>query len=141
MSAFVSARDLEADRQARKEQKREMRDEILREAKQSYERQKKHEELKRARGEDTWMLPAVNKRLGFKGDAVAPEKKKRKKKKDKESGKKSKKTSVAMGKVESGEGESGEEEDMWVEKGSEDSVIPLTSGDHTSGYCVYFTAL
>ena len=52
-----------------------MREEILREAKESFEKEKRREELKRARGK-TRILPAV-KRLGFKGEASEKKKKKK----------------------------------------------------------------
>ena len=122
--SFVSARELEAERLARKEQQREMREEILREAKESFEKEKRREELKRARGEDTWILPAVKKRLGFKGEASEKKKKKKKDKKHKKH-KKSKEQSES-------EKSEGEEEDMWVEKGSENSAKPSTSATCTS---------
>ena len=130
--SFVSARDLEAARLARKEQQREMREEILREAKESFEKEKKREELKRTRGEDTWILPAVKKRLGFKGEATSSgsEKKKRKKKEKKKH--KSHKTSKAVKEQfesESGESEGEGEEDMWVER---EATVPSLSSAGTS---------
>ena len=128
--SFVSARELEAGRLARKEQQREMREEILREAKESFEKEKKREELKRARGDDTWILPAVKKRLGFKGEAFSSsEKKKKKKKKDKKH-KKHKKSKTEKERSESEKSEA--EEDMWVEKGSDDSATPSTAAVCTS---------
>lgn len=128
--SFVSARELEAGRLARKEQQREMREEILREAKESFEKEKKREELKRARGEDTWILPAVKKRLGFKGEAFSSSEKKKKKKKDKKH-KKHKKSKTEKEQSESEKSE-GVEEDMWVEKGSDDSATPSTAAVCTS---------
>ena len=113
-------------------EKGEIREEILREAKESYEKEKKREEMKRARGEDTWMLPTVKKRLGFKGEVSAPERKK-KKKREKEGQKKHKrhKSSKAEreGSDSGGSGEEGEEEeeDEWVEKGSGDHEVPSSS--------------
>ena len=123
--AFVSASELEAVRLARKEQQREMRAEILREAKESFENEKRREELKRARGEDTWIVTAVRKRLGFKGESTAPVPKKKKKKKEKH--KKHKKTEKERGESDSG-GSEGEGEEMWVEKGTTSSpaTVPAT---------------
>ncbi|KAJ8256776.1 hypothetical protein COCON_G00189280 [Conger conger] len=56
---FESANNIEA----RKEFKRKAREQVLREAKEKYEREEKKKELKRARGEDTWMLPQVEQQL------------------------------------------------------------------------------
>lgn len=129
----MSAHELEAARLARKEQQREMREEILREAKESFENERKREELKRARGDDKWVLPAVKKRLGFKGE-VAPivSEKKNKKKKDKKHKKhKTSRTEKEQSENESEENE-GEGEDMWVEKGSTVTAVPSASSARSS---------
>ena len=120
--SFVSARELEASRLARKEEVRTMREDILREAKESFEKEKQREELKRARGEDTWILPAVKKRLGLKGEQAhsASEKKKKKKKKHKKQ--KTSKTAKGVSESESEASEEGEE--LWVEKEGTSSSSP-----------------
>ena len=144
LMSFVSARDLEAARLARKEQQREMREEILREAKESFEKEKKREELKRARGDDTWILPAVKKRLGFKGEPTSSvsEKKKKRKKKEKKKHKshKASKTEKEQFESESGEsGEEGEEEDMWVEKESTGPALSSASmSESQKSRCIHY---
>lgn len=130
--SFVSSRELEASRLARKEEVRSMREEILRDAKESFEKEKKREELKRARGEDTWIVPAVKKRLGFKGEP-APEKKKTKKK-EKKKHKKQKASKTTKEVSDSGsEGSEEEGEEMWVERGTTISTT-ATSDGQTSRY-------
>ena len=103
-----------------------MRKEILREAKESFEKQKRRDELKRARGEDTWILPAVKKRLGLKGQTKDPatEKKKRKKKKEKKH-KKQKATKDEKEQCESDDSVS-EGEEMWVEKEETSASLSAT---------------
>lgn len=127
MMSFVSARE------QRKREAKEMREEVLREAKESFEKQRKREELKRARGEDTWIVPAVKKRLGFKGEAShSSEKKKRKKKKEKKH--KKHKVSSKVEKNQNGsESDSNESEgeEMWVEMGNS---APSTNEIETSRY-------
>ena len=133
--SFVSARELEAARLAKKEQQSEMRQEILREAKESFEKEKKREEQKRARGDDIWILPAVKKRLGLKGQAndAESEKKKRKKKKEKKH-KKHKTSSKSTKMEESGSSESDEEgEGLWVEK-QPNTTVASTDEDKSSRY-------
>ena len=123
MSAFISASEIEAAKRLKKEQRRAAREEILREAKESYEREKKRQELKRERGEDVWVAPAISKRLGLhsKDDALTPERKKPRKHKKEHKKHKKHKTKKSKLERDSGsssafESESGEE--MWVEKGA-----------------------
>nr|XP_060463720.1 CWF19-like protein 2 [Panthera onca] len=56
---FESERSIEE----RKEQTRMARAEVLRQAKANFEKEERRKELKRLRGEDTWMLPDVNERI------------------------------------------------------------------------------
>ncbi|KAK2563412.1 CWF19-like protein 2 [Acropora cervicornis] len=56
---FVSKREIDA----KKEQRRRGRQEILRKAKEDYERKQREKELRKESGETTWMLPALSKRL------------------------------------------------------------------------------
>ncbi|XP_061576508.1 CWF19-like protein 2 [Cololabis saira] len=70
-------------------------------AKQQYERKEKKEELKRQRGEDTWVLPEINQRLKQIEDEGSIKKKKKKekkskKKKEKRKAKKEKSTGEAI---------------------------------------------
>ncbi|XP_007437475.2 CWF19-like protein 2 [Python bivittatus] len=58
-SGFESERVLTA----RKEERRRQREALLQQAKANYEKDEKRKELKRLRGEDTWMLNDVNERL------------------------------------------------------------------------------
>ena len=133
--SFVSARELEAARQVRKEQKKEMREDILRQAKENFEKDRKREELKRARGEDTWILPAVKKRLALKGEAasLSSEKKKKKKKKKNKERKKHNKKASSESESQGSEGEEEEEEGTWVELGSDGPKLPSTSSVNESG--------
>uniref|UniRef100_A0A2K5WP72 CWF19-like protein 2 n=1 Tax=Macaca fascicularis TaxID=9541 RepID=A0A2K5WP72_MACFA len=87
---FESAKSIEE----RKEQTRNARAEVLRQAKANFEKEERRKELKRLRGEDTWMLPDVNERLEqFSQEHSVKKKKKNKhlKKAKKEKKKKSKK--------------------------------------------------
>nr|XP_008539159.1 PREDICTED: CWF19-like protein 2 [Equus przewalskii] len=75
---FESARSIEE----RKEQSRIARAEVLRQAQANFEKEERRKELKRLRGEDTWMLPDVNERI----EQISQEHSvKKKKKKDKHS--------------------------------------------------------
>ncbi|KAJ8280442.1 hypothetical protein GJAV_G00054610 [Gymnothorax javanicus] len=74
--SFESANSIDA----RKEFKRKAREQVLLEAKEKYEREEKRKELKRARGEDTWMLPEVNQRLQQLEQEHSGKKKKKEKK-------------------------------------------------------------
>uniref|UniRef100_A0A8C8S9B9 CWF19-like protein 2 n=1 Tax=Pelusios castaneus TaxID=367368 RepID=A0A8C8S9B9_9SAUR len=77
-SGFESERSL----QARKEQRRREREALLGQAKADYEKEERRKELKRLRGEDTWMLADVNKRVE---ELEKEHSVKKKKKKDKHS--------------------------------------------------------
>ena len=103
--SFVSAKDLEAARQQRKEQKQLQREEIIREAKQNFEKEKKRQDLRKQRGEDLWLAPGVSERF-----ERSPKAKKRKKQKKKDhrkgNGHKSRHE----------ESSSSEESDQWVER-------------------------
>lgn len=125
MAAFISASEIEAAKRLKKEQRRAAREEILKEAKESYEREKKRQELKRERGEDVWVAPAISKRLGLqsKDDSPTPERKKRRKHKKENKKHKKHKTKKSKLEIDSGsssaaESESGEE--MWVEKDADE---------------------
>nr|XP_021517498.1 CWF19-like protein 2 [Meriones unguiculatus] len=79
----------------RKEQTRAARAAVLRQAKDSFEKEQRRKELKQLRGEDTWMLPDVNERIEQFSQEHSVKKKKKKgkhsKKEKKEKKKKSKK--------------------------------------------------
>lgn len=121
MTSFVSSKVLDAAKQLKKEQRRAMREEILTEAKESFERAKKRQELKRERGDDQWMAPGVSERLGL-GEGGTPERKKAKKKHKKERKKRKKGTHKHTRRddddTSSSETDSAAE-GMWVEAGAE----------------------
>ncbi|XP_036601635.1 CWF19-like protein 2 [Trichosurus vulpecula] len=109
---FESARSIEE----RKEQKRQARAEVLRQAKADFEKEERRKELKRLRGEDTWMLADVNERV----EQLSQEhsvKKKRKKDRHSKKAKKEKKKKSKKQKHEKNESSdsSSSSEDEWVE--------------------------
>ncbi|KAG8523387.1 LOW QUALITY PROTEIN: CWF19-like protein 2, partial [Galemys pyrenaicus] len=110
---FESARSIEE----RKELTRIARAELLRQAKADFEKEERRKELKRLRGEDTWMLPDVNERIEqfSQGHSVKKKKKKDKhsKKAKKEKKKKSKKQKYEKNNESSDSSSSSEDE--WVE--------------------------
>ncbi|CAI5693906.1 unnamed protein product [Oreochromis niloticus] len=101
----------------RKEKKRQARQEALEKAKQQYDKEQRRKELKRQRGEDTWMLPEVNERLQQIEDegSVKSKKKKEKKSKKKKEKKKAKKEKKAAETADGSSDSSQDSEDEWVE--------------------------
>ncbi|XP_041667884.1 CWF19-like protein 2 isoform X1 [Cheilinus undulatus] len=102
----------------RKENKRQARKEAIEKAKKQYEKEERRKELKRQRGEDTWMLPEVNKRLQEIGDDGSVKSKKKKEKKSKKKKEKKKKAKTEKKTAEAGDGSSDSSEDSgdeWVE--------------------------
>uniref|UniRef100_A0A4W4DUV3 CWF19-like protein 2 n=1 Tax=Electrophorus electricus TaxID=8005 RepID=A0A4W4DUV3_ELEEL len=87
--SFESANNIEA----RKEFKRKAREEILQKVKKYEDEEKKNAERK-ARGEDTWMLPEVDQRLQQMGQEHSVKSKRKKKKEKSEKKKKEKKKKV-----------------------------------------------
>ena len=131
MASFVSSRELEAAKQQRKRQKREMREEILREAKEKFEKDKERQELKRQTGEDKWMAPGVSERLGFAGDGDSSSDGKKRKKRRKEHKKHKKRKTSKHEKCRSDDESSlasgSESDEMWVEKpGGEEARLNVT---------------
>ncbi|XP_017724345.1 PREDICTED: CWF19-like protein 2 isoform X1 [Rhinopithecus bieti] len=109
---FESAKTIEE----RKEQTRNARAEVLCQAKANFEKEERRKELKRLRGEDTWMLPDVNERIEqFSQEHSVKKKKKNKhsKKAKKEKRKKSKKQKYEKNSESSDSSSSSEDE--WVE--------------------------
>ena len=118
--SFVSAKELEAAKELRKEQKRASRDQILKEAKESFERDKRRQELKRQRGEDRWLAPGISERLGFGSEQASLESKTKKhKKRKKHKTKKSKHRREKDEDASSSASSDSETEEMWVEKTGE----------------------
>ncbi|XP_065816557.1 CWF19-like protein 2 isoform X1 [Labrus bergylta] len=101
----------------RKDGKRQARKEAIEKAKQQYDKEERRKELKRLRGEDTWMLPEINQRLQAieEEDSLKSKKKKEKKSKKKKEKKKAKKEKKT---AETGDGSNDSSEDSgdeWVE--------------------------
>ncbi|XP_075402659.1 CWF19-like protein 2 [Tenrec ecaudatus] len=109
---FESARSIEE----RKAQTRLARAEVLRQAKADFEKEERCKELKRLRGEDTWMLSDVNERIEQFSQEHSVKKKKKKDKHSKKV-KKEKKKKNKKQKCEKNESSdsSSSSEDEWVE--------------------------
>ncbi|XP_042530883.1 CWF19-like protein 2 [Dipodomys spectabilis] len=109
---FESSQSIEE----RKERLRSARAEVLRQAKANFEKEEKRKELKRLRGEDTWMLPDVNERIEQFSEEHSVKKKKKKDKHSKKLKKEKKKKSKKQ-KYEKNEStdSSSSSEDEWVE--------------------------
>ncbi|XP_062329496.1 CWF19-like protein 2 [Osmerus eperlanus] len=123
MAAFGGSFESANNIKDKKEYKRKARQEVLEKAKQQYEKEERKKELKRQRGEDTWMLPEVDLRLqeieqevSGKGKKKKEKKSKKSKKEKKKKGKKEKKSAVG-GDVSSNS--SAGSEDEWVESQSQ----------------------
>ncbi|KAM4589174.1 CWF19-like protein 2 [Fundulus diaphanus] len=102
----------------RKEKKRQARQEAIEKAKQQHEREERRKELKRQRGEDTWILPEVSQRLEQIEDEGTVSSKKKKEKKSKKKKEKKKKVKKEKKAAEEGNGSSGSSQDSeeeWVE--------------------------
>ena len=120
MASFVSSRDLETAKSLKKQEKREARDVLLKQAKHDHDQRKRRKELSKQRGEDTWTAPGVVKRFTVgKNERCEGRKQKRKKHyKDK-----AKKRLKHIAKSESSsDGYSQSDEDLWVEKGPKDAL-------------------
>ncbi|KAI6053626.1 CWF19-like protein 2 [Marmota monax] len=110
---FESAKSIEE----RKEQIRTARAEILRQAKANFEKEERHKEIKRLRGDDTWMLPDVNERIEQFSQEHSVKKKKKKDKHSKKAKKEKKKKSKRQKYEKNNESSdsSSSSEDEWVE--------------------------
>lgn len=110
---FESASSIEE----RKEQTRNARAEVLRQAKHNFEKEQRGEERKRLRDEDTWMLPDVHERIEQFSQEHSEKKKKKKdkhSKKVKKEKKKKRKKQKCQKQSESTDS-SASSEDEWVE--------------------------
>ncbi|KAI1893936.1 hypothetical protein AGOR_G00128780 [Albula goreensis] len=124
--SFESANNIEE----RKEFKRKAREEVLRQAKEKYEHEERRKELKRARGEDTWMLPEVDLRLqqlDQEHSAKGKKKKEKKSKKSKKEKKKKAKKEKKSVKEDDSSDSSEDSEDEWVEAQSQNQPQPEVS--------------
>ncbi|XP_078258619.1 CWF19-like protein 2 isoform X2 [Rhinoraja longicauda] len=106
---FESQKSIEEGR----EFKRSAREEVVAKARAKYEKEEKQKQLKRLRGEDTWMLPDVNERIDELSEehSVKSKKKKKKSKKDK----KVKKRNKSKEKTDTFSDSSSSSELKWVE--------------------------
>ncbi|XP_023144699.2 CWF19-like protein 2 [Amphiprion ocellaris] len=118
MAAYGVSFESSSSINERKENKRQARQEVLEKAKQQYEREERRKELKRQRGEDTWMLPEINQRLQQMHEEGSVKNKKKKEKKSKKKKEKKKKAKKEKKTAEAGDGSSDSSEDSgeeWVE--------------------------
>ncbi|MBN3313902.1 C19L2 protein, partial [Atractosteus spatula] len=111
--SFESANSLNE----KKELKRKAREDILKKAKEQHERDERRKELRRARGEDTWMLPEVDMRIKQQEEehSVKGKNNNKKKKKKEKKAKKSKKEKKKKGQANDSGDSSADSEDEWVE--------------------------
>ncbi|XP_042596058.1 CWF19-like protein 2 [Cyprinus carpio] len=118
MAAYSGSFESANSIKSRKEAKREERELVLQQAKEKYEKEERRKAERRARGEDTWMLPDVDLRLQQIGqEHTVKNKKKKKEKKAKKSKKEKKKKAKKETKDEEGAScdSSEDSEDEWVE--------------------------
>ncbi|XP_077578044.1 CWF19-like protein 2 [Stigmatopora nigra] len=110
----------------RKESKRKARQEAIEKAKWKYEKEERRKELKRQRGEDTWMLPEVTDRLKEIEDETTykDKKKKLKKSKKKKEKKKKAKKEKATEEADGSTNSSSDSEDEWCEAQSQPQSQP-----------------
>ncbi|XP_047676758.1 CWF19-like protein 2 isoform X2 [Tachysurus fulvidraco] len=119
MAAYAVGFESTGSIEEKRELKRKAREEILQKAKRQYEEDERQKEQRKARGEDTWMLPDVEQRLkqisednSIKGKKKKKEKSKKKKKEKK---KKVKKEKSKTHDEDERSAESSEDCDDWVE--------------------------
>ncbi|XP_077063235.1 CWF19-like protein 2 [Siphateles boraxobius] len=127
MAAFGVSFESANSIKSRKESKREEREHVIQQAKEKYENEERRKAERKARGEDTWMLPDVDLRLQQIGQehAVKNKKKKKEKKAKKEKKEKKKKAKKEKNAEENASCDSSEDsEDEWVE-----AQFPSGGGD------------
>uniref|UniRef100_A0A8C7ZH44 CWF19-like protein 2 n=1 Tax=Oryzias sinensis TaxID=183150 RepID=A0A8C7ZH44_9TELE len=106
MAAYGVSFESSSNIEEAKEKKRQARQEAIQKAKQQYEKEERRKELKRQRGEDTWILPEVNQRLEQLGDDGSVKSKKKKKEKKSKKKKEKKKDKKEKRKTEAGDASS-----------------------------------
>lgn len=111
---FVSKNSIDDEKKARKD----FFQQKLKKAQSEYEAVKKKQRLEEERGDTTWMLPTLEKRIADEEDEIKSKKKKKKKEKHKKSKKHKKHKSKQKG---TGGSSSEEESDEWEEAG--DKVV------------------
>ncbi|XP_067889840.1 CWF19-like protein 2 isoform X2 [Heterodontus francisci] len=99
----------------RREFKRRAREEIVAKTQAKYQKEEKLQQLKRLRGEDTWMLPDVNERLEEFSEEHSIKSKKKKEKKSKKGKKEKKKKSKQKEKTDEFSDSSSGSEIEWIE--------------------------
>ncbi|XP_068173499.1 CWF19-like protein 2 [Antennarius striatus] len=122
--SFESSNSIEE----RKAVKRQAREEAIEKAKQQYEKEERRKELKRQRGEDTWMLPEINQRLQQieeEGSVKSKKKKEKKSKKKKEKKKKVKKEKKNTEAADDSDDSSEDSEKEWVESQPQTQVAKV----------------
>lgn len=120
--SFVSATELDSKRQQRKQQRRLYHEEILKEARDKFIRQRKVQEEREKRGDDKWVAPGVSSRLSL-GDG---EVKRKNKKKHHHKIKKAHKKRKIRGNKESDHSDSSNSSDaVWVEQPTSLAPIPI----------------
>ncbi|KAG1932697.1 CWF19-like protein 2 [Pimephales promelas] len=123
MAAFGVSFESSNSIKSRKESKREERAHVLQQAKEKYEKDERRKAERKARGEDTWMLPDVDLRLQQIGQEHAVKNKKKKKEKKAKKEKKEKKKKAR--KEENASCDSSQDsEEEWVE-----AQLPSGGGD------------
>ncbi|XP_056120109.1 CWF19-like protein 2 [Rhinichthys klamathensis goyatoka] len=124
MAAFGVSFESSNSIKSRKESKREERAHVLQQAKEKYENEERRKAERKARGEDTWMLPDVDLRLQQIGQEHAVKNKKKKKEKKAKKEKKEKKKKKAKKEENASCDSSKDSEDEWVE-----AQLPSGGGD------------
>ncbi|KAL7849516.1 hypothetical protein SRHO_G00211390 [Serrasalmus rhombeus] len=108
----------ETNIEKKKSEKRKYREQVLQQAKKKYEDEERRVAERKARGEDTWMLPEIDQRLqqiGQEHSVKNNNKKKDKSKKKKKEKKKKKKVKKEKAQEQDGSSDSSEDSDEWVE--------------------------
>lgn len=128
---FVSKREIDA----KKEQRRKAREDILKKAKEDYEREQRKKERRKETGESSWMLPSLSKRLAEVDDNEKNTSKKKKHRKDKKQKKSKKEKKHKKSKKDTAEEQGSSEsesEDEWVEKGQDPTAASTESKESSS---------
>ncbi|XP_036412515.1 CWF19-like protein 2 [Colossoma macropomum] len=116
MAAYGGTFESETNIEKKKTEKRKHREQVLQQAKKKYEDEERRAAERKARGEDTWMLPEIDQRLQQIGQEHSLKSKTKKKEKSKKKKKeKKKKAKKEKAQEENGSSDSSEDSDEWVE--------------------------
>ncbi|XP_017346471.1 CWF19-like protein 2 isoform X2 [Ictalurus punctatus] len=138
MAAYAGGFESSGSIEEKRELKRKAREEVLQKAKRQYEEDEQREEQRKARGEDTWMLPDVEQRLQQINEDLTVKSKKKKKEKSKKKKKEKKKKAKKEKAKSQGDrsSDSSEDSDDWVEAppttGSVDKAWKVTGQAQTA---------